>query len=123
MNAIDRKVAKAILKLSGGNYSANMYHSEKSSNLQLDSNSSFIQLKMDPSEIRMSILRLANNGFLILGFKDVNKGLHFSISDKLVHPFVFAIDSFTKKFWDGFITGLAAGIATTLLTLFLTGRL
>lgn len=119
MIGIDRRVARAILDLSGKSYSAELQYdpSQKTLFLMEDMLTVFNskRIDLDPDEVNLSIQRLIDKGFL-RKTSVFWGGFRFSITPELRHRFAFWLDTFTKKFWGGFLTGVVAGLTANLLT-------
>lgn len=114
---VDRKVIRAILSLT------NNYHDE----MTLDSTSSAILLIRNnlniinsvpvhtaAEDVSESIERLIDLGYLRVSRRWLG-GYSFCMTSLLKHRKAFWWDSFSKKFWGGFISGLVSGIIVTVL--------
>lgn len=119
MIRIDRAVARAVLKLSKKSYSAALLYDPSQGILFLmdglhDVRDS-VRLKLSPDEVTRSIGRLMDRGYFEKT-RSFNGGFTFSVTPLLRHRFAFWADSFTKKFWGGFFTGVAVSVTANLLT-------
>ena len=115
MIRIDRKVIRAILSLT------NNYHDE----LILDSKTPAILLVQNYrdvissasvnaslEDITESVTRLVDQGYLRVSRKWMG-GYSFCMTSLLKHRRAFWWDSFSRKFWGGFVSGLISGIIVT----------
>ena len=76
-----------------------------------------------PSEqVNDSIQRLIEAGYLRISQKVMN-GYFFSITSRFVLRHEFAIESFSKKFWGGFFSGIVTSVIGGLLLLLIQGIL
>lgn len=75
-----------------------------------------ITVSISPDQVDYSIQRLIDIGYLSISQK-VMGGYFFSITGRFVLRHEFAIESFSKKFWCGFISGIITSVIGGLLTL------
>jgi len=117
--AIDRKVARAALKLSKRSYSANLLYDPAQKTLFLVSDPKEVLdsalVSLTPEEVSSSIARLMQKGYFVkkAGYWG---GFTFGIMPELRHRFAFWLDAFTKKFWGGFFTGVITAVTANLLS-------
>lgn len=111
MIRIDRKLSKAILKISDS-YDSEFFY-------DIDENGIFFNDKLysvpiDKSEIKGSLVRLIDAGYLIPS-NNAWCTIEFSISPELKHAKAFWFDRITKRFIYGFISGVLTSISAALL--------
>lgn len=117
MIRIDRKVISAILKLTN-NYSDEMTVDRDSSSILRIQNHhdvlARVPVNVSHEDLEESILRLLELDMLRkrAGWYG---GFSFSMTSRLKHRHAFWFDSFTRKFWGGFFSGLISGILITVL--------
>jgi hypothetical protein len=111
MIRIDRKLSKAILKISDSYDSEFFYDIDKS---EILFNDKLYSVPIDKAEIKASLDRLINAGYLI---PSVNSWctVGFSISPELKHAKAFWFDRVTKRFIYGFISGVVTSVTAALL--------
>lgn len=116
---IDKKVSKAILKLSKKDYSCQMYHDIDSSEIGVvrkkGDPANVKDLRMEPKELTNSIRRLADKG--MISMDDQVYTLTFFINPELKHRFAFLLDEYFNRF----VPGAVFGIISTLVTSWLSG--
>lgn len=115
MIRIDRKLSKTILKISDSYDSEFFYDIDESKILFNDKRYS---VPIDKSEIKASLDRLIDAGYLI---PSVNSWctVGFSISPELKHAKAFWFDRVTKRFISGFISGVLTSVSVALLVKFI----
>ena len=122
MISIDRKITRAILRLTD-NYHDEMAYDPSTHSLALvDVNyhptSRQVPVDVSAEDVRESIQRLVDKGFLVKTASWMG-GCAFRMTSLLKHRRAFWLDRFTKKFWGGFITGVITGGAAAFVGEFL----
>lgn len=115
MISVDRKMIRRILKLTHS-MKDYIWYEEDAKRLVLTGPSTTeklktIDLNIDPSFVRGSLSRLAK--LKMISFHPVDAS-YFRITDRMILRRAFWFDSFSKKFWGGFITGFAVEAAVNL---------
>ncbi|WP_281522850.1 hypothetical protein [Mogibacterium timidum] len=111
MIRIDRKLSNAILKISDS-YDSEFFY-------DIDENGIFFNDKLysvpiDKSEIKGSLVRLIDAGYLIPAANSWCT-VEFSISPELKHAKAFWFDRVSKRFIYGFISGVLTSVTAMLL--------
>lgn len=118
MIRLDRSVCRAALKVSGKSYNAVLQYDPESRELQSVSSDHTVLasriLKADPADVEFSIERLIDRGYFGEYLRHFG-GLQFCITPLLRHRAAFLADSFTRKFWGGFISGVLTAMTANLL--------
>lgn len=70
---------------------------------------------VSPDDVPGAINRLVDSGHFRISMK-YNGGYFFCITPRMRHRFAFFLDSFTKDFFGGFISGVAATLGAALIT-------
>lgn len=113
MNQIDKKVLRGIRKLKP-DYNTELIFGFRDDRIFVNSTSRFVQYSLKTPEIRDSIERLIDNGFLKASTR-FDGGIMFFVTPKFKHRNVFLIEDFKQKFLWGFLVGFISGIAATVL--------
>ena len=117
MIRIDKKIAKAALKLTKSYADCIEYRPESGNlNLMLDYRSiiRYVHLDIPSQDVEESIERLIQKEYFRVS-KTYMGGYMFSVTSKLNHRHAFFWDDFTKKFWNGFVVGLISGVLSTVV--------
>ena len=117
MIAIDRKIAKTVLKEAGSSYHVTFLFDGFTPSLFIvpyagsASSEKEIPLPVRAEEIPGSLDRLFRSGHLKKEKGIMHNGCYFTMTPLLLHRFAFWLDAFTKKFWYGFFSGIATAVA------------
>ena len=112
MITIDKKVIRAILKLSSS-YDQLFDFKTDESVLRLFGTDVSAKLNFHPAEIYDSLYRLNDLGYIHL----INREGHifFEIKPRINHRFAWWLDTFSKRFLFGFVAGVMSGIIITVI--------
>ena len=114
MIRIDRKVARAALDLTDSYSTVLVY--DPARGLFIMNTDRTIVPKVPADDIPDAVERLIEAGFFCNYARCMGGIKMFRITPKLRHRFAFALDSFSKKFFGGFVTGVATTVAANLLS-------
>ena len=114
MIRIDRKVARTALKLTSSYDTILVY--DPACGMFVRNTKSYMVPSVPPDDVPDAIDRLIDAGLFCNYARGMGSVKMFRITPKLRHRFAFAMDSFTKTFWAGFITGVATTAAANLLS-------
>ena len=122
MISIDRKIVRAILRLTDNYHDEMAYDPSTRSLALIDGNyhptSRQVPVDVPSEDVRESIQRLVDKGYLVKTAGWIG-GYAFRMTSLLKHRRAFWLDRFTKKFWGGFVFGVITGATAALVGEFL----
>ena len=114
----DRRIVAAVLKLTNNYHDELMYCSDTRKLCIVQNFHDIIKsvpIKGDADDVSESLKRLSGIGWLRVESKWLG-GYTFCMTSLMKHRRAFWLDSFTKRFWGGFIAGVLTAAAANLIS-------